>query len=65
VRFLKPGPLIEAIKQRKFFVVACVDFIQLLRQTESFILQFPSLTTPLTWETLRTALDLVPRNSTM
>ena len=58
VRFIKPGPFIEAIKQSKFFNVTCVDFIALLLQTESFMLQFPSLTAPLTWETLRTALNI-------
>ena len=60
--FHKPGPLIAAIKQRKFFAVARVDFIHLLLQTESFIVQFPAYvpdgTNPLTWETFRMALGL-------
>ena len=59
VKFIKPGALIEAIKEMKFFEVACVDFIQLLHQTESFMVQFP-LTAPLTWDTLRTALNISP-----
>jgi hypothetical protein len=59
-RFSKPGALIAAIKEMKFFEVACFDFIALLQQTESFMGQF-SLTATLTWDTLRTALDLSVR----
>ena len=58
-RFSKPGALIAAIKEMKFFEVACVDFIALLQQTESFMVQF-SLTATLTWDTLRTALNISP-----
>ena len=61
-RFLKPGPLIMAIQQRKLLEVARVDFIHLLRQTESFMDKFPAYvpdgTNSLTWETFRMALGL-------